>query len=221
MRKTLVGMATLALCLSVAGPVLAKEPGMEITESSATIEGRGLAAPIHLTSDKDCGVAYPCYQFEDLNDPLVNLSTLTGIVFGPPSYAAPHDVAPAGADRLGPGYEITYSVTLADGVTQTAVQKVYPWAGANGWIFTAQGQELLGREIAAGWTPAPTTLRTSLIDLGIPARPPALPAPVGDPLPVPNPVPVIGVTSILLLALVVGAVILALTRRARRPATLA
>jgi hypothetical protein len=99
---------------------------------------------------------------------------------------------------------------------------VYPWAGTNGWIYTPKGQEMFDGEVPGGWTLAPTTLRASLIDLGIPSQPPApVAGPAGDPAPTANPVPVIGLTSVLLLALVAGAVILAVTRRSHRPATLA
>jgi hypothetical protein len=222
MRKTFVALTAAALCLGLAAPALAKGEGEMITETSATIEGRGLAAPIHLTSNRDCGVVFPCADLADLDDPLVNLATLTGVGFQRPSYSKPYDVGPAGGEALGPRYRITYTVEFADGVTRTLVQDAYPWAGKNGWIFTPKGQKAFEGEIEGGWALAPTTLRSTLIDLGIPSQPPAAPpaAPIRDTQPAPSPAPVIGLTSLLLLMLVAGAVIIALARRGQRPATL-
>ncbi len=215
MRKTFVGVTVLALSVALAAPALAKGPGELITESHATIQGRGLASPIRVTSHRDCGVAYPCYSFADLEDPLVNLATLTGIVYGPPQYAKPYDVAPGGAAGLGPRYEVTYSVTFDDGVTRSVRQDVYPWAGAHGWIFTPAGQRLVGRDLDPGWMPAPTTLRTALIDLGVPSNPPpAEAAPIAE-SPAASPVAVIGITSALLFLLVAGGVMVARARHTR------
>jgi hypothetical protein len=219
MRKTFVLLVAFAACVLAAAPALAKGPGMEITSSSATIEGHGLPAPIHLTSGRDCGVAYPCYDFADLDDPLVNLATLTGVAFGPPSYARPTDVPQTGSAPLGARYEITYTVTFADGVTRSVVQDVYPWAGAHGWIYTAKDQNIFDRDVAAGWTPAPTTLRAALIDLGIPSTPPALGAPVTDAPAAGSPGTVIFLASLLLLALLAGGVLTARSRRTAPPVT--
>jgi hypothetical protein len=219
MRKIFVTIAAAALCLGLAAPAMAKGPGEEITQTQATIKGRGLTTPIHLSSRSDCGVAFPCFSLAELDDPLVNLATLTGVVFGPPRYAQPTNTAGVALDALGPSYEITYSVTFRDGVTRSVVQNVYPWAGAHGWIYTPKGQAIADREVSPGWMPAPTTLRAALVDLGIPSTPPPVAAPVSD-APSASPVPVIGLTSLVLAMLLAGGVLVARTRRTPRPAVL-
>ncbi|HEX9236265.1 MAG TPA: hypothetical protein VF972_08295 [Actinomycetota bacterium] len=219
MKRMAVTLLGAGLCLLLAAPALAKGPGEEITRMRATVKGRGLAVPITLTSRRSCGVVFPCFSMADLDDPLVNLATLTGVATSPPSYARSYDVPPSGSTPLGPRYEITYTVTFGDGVSASVVQEVYPWAGSHVWVYTPAGQRLPGREINGGWTPGPLSLRSALTDLGVPAAPSsAVGEPIVDTSSPGSPVAVIGVASALLMTLLAGGILVARSRRRPRPA---
>ncbi|HJP65008.1 MAG TPA: hypothetical protein VKA30_01740 [Actinomycetota bacterium] len=220
MRKTVVLVLAFAACMVSAAPALAKGEGDMPTESSGSVSGPGLPGPIHMSFKGDCGVVYPCQNFLDFDNPLVNLASLTGLSGLRAGSSRSYIGAPPPAAQLGPRYRFTVTAST-DKQSETVVQDIYPFAGERGWIFTPPGQSIFTRPLQEGWLPAPFSLRDALIDLGVPARPPVV-APVSAPVASPerSPSPLL-LGAALLAALAIGGVLMAVRMNRRdlpRPA---
>jgi hypothetical protein len=112
------------------------------------------------------------------------------------------------AGELGPRYTITYTMPGPNGVRDTLVQDLYPYADPSPVTYTEPGQRYFGTEqTVGGWYVASTTLKDELVAAGLPA---SAPSTGGSALPWPS----IGVISVAVLTLLaaLGAVFLARRR---------
>jgi hypothetical protein len=74
---------------------------------------------------------------------------------------------------LGPRYTIVYSVPGPDGTDDTIRQDVYPYAQDGPVTYMAPGQEVFGgQRTRGGWYAASGTLKTRLVESGLPESPP-------------------------------------------------
>lgn len=164
------GVAALVLLALVPTAALAKGA------SAATIDGGGPGGPgngpngpITLRGDGEPGSG------TDLGT-LADLSGLFPAMFGQspdPMLAA----APTPAKRLGPRYTITWTIPDGTGTAKQVRQDVYPYAAGAPVIYTKPGQPVFDQATRGGWYRASDSLRTKLVELGLPDKAPmALPA---------------------------------------------
>jgi hypothetical protein len=209
MRKSFVLLVALALSVLAASPALAKGEGDYPTSSSGSINGPGMPGPIHMSFKGDCGVVYPCQNFLDYDNPLVNIASLTGLAGFPGGYSTSYIGPPPAPSLLGPRYRFTVTAS-SEKVSETVVQDIYPFAGERGWTYTPPAQSIFRRPIRAGWLPAPTSLRPALIDLGIPATSPLAAPPADATRPTePSSSPLL-IGMALLAALIIGGTVMAM-----------
>jgi hypothetical protein len=79
---------------------------------------------------------------------------------------------PKGA--LGPKYKITYRVPGPNGETDSLTQDLYPYAASGPLTYVKAGQPFFGdMETYGGWFQAPQTLKTDLVERGLPANAPS------------------------------------------------
>lgn len=163
MKRMLVCAATLALLL--AAPALAKGPS-RAKISGPGLKGGGISLKSSGGGDPSSGTT------------LGDLTELGG--FFPAAYGLVPDPMlknrPAG--ELGPKYMVVYRVPGPDATTSTIRQSLYPYARPDPLTYTKPGQSFWGgrQGTHGGWYVAPQSLKSRLIDAGLPETAPA----VGD-----------------------------------------
>jgi hypothetical protein len=148
------------LALVFAAPALAKGP------SEAEVTGPGIkGGAIHLGSSQP-GDPGPGTPLGDLVDKTGFFPAMFGQTPDPMLRSKPRG-------SLGPKYTITYRVP-APGGTDTIRQDLYPYAAQGPLTYTKPGQEFFGSERThGGWFQAPATLKSDLVDRGLPASAPS------------------------------------------------
>jgi hypothetical protein len=154
-------LAASIAALVLAGPVLAKGP-MDAKVSGPGIKGGG----IHLKSN---GGGDP-----SSGTPLGNLTEFSG--FFPAMFGQEPDPMLQKRPRgtLGPKYTIEYSVPGPYGHNATVRQDLYPYAKPDPLTYTRPGQTFFGgQKTRGGWFVAPTDLKATLVQAGLPKNPPS------------------------------------------------
>ena len=160
MKIRLFVLAAPVAALALAAPALAKGP------SEATISGPGLkGGGIHLKSDRGGDPSS--------GTPLGNLTELAG--FFPAMFGQQPDpmlrTQPKGT--LGPKYSVEYKVPGGP-KTATIHQDLYPYAKPSPLAYTKSGQPFFAADhTRGGWYVAAPELKQTLVDAGLPARPPS------------------------------------------------
>ena len=157
MRRRLV--ATLVLGVALALPAAAAGKGPE----SASLSGPGLDRALPVGGDGEMGPGTPLGA-------LVNFGGFFAQMYGQTPDPLVK-VRPSG--NLGPGYRVTYLVPGPNGVRSRVVQDVYTYAEPRPVTYMQPGQRFWGTErTLGGWFRAPATLRRTLVQAGLPMRPP-------------------------------------------------
>jgi hypothetical protein len=157
--KLRLGIAV-AATTAIAFPTAAFAKG----PAEATISGPRLERAIHLTS----GGGDPAS-----GSPLGELTESTG--YFPATFGQVPDPMlrhrPAGA--LGPKYVIVWAVPGPDGETAKLHQDLYPYAQPTPVTYMRPGESFFGgQRTHGGWFAAPAALKSTLVDAGLPDRPP-------------------------------------------------
>jgi hypothetical protein len=157
MRRPMLLAAALTALLLFPAAATAKGP------SAATISGPGLAHALTIDG----------YGEGDSTSPLGILVTDTG--FFPQAFEQTPSATTRSrpADRLGPRYDVKYTVPGPDG-DSTLRQALYPYAVNGPASYMAPGQKLWGTQsVPGGWYRGTTTLKGMLVKEGLPATAPA------------------------------------------------
>jgi hypothetical protein len=148
---------------------------------AATIDGKGLAAPISVKSEEGSSIG--------------RLADDVG--FFPATFAQTPDpmlAAPPTTD-LGPKLTLRWRVPSDRPTVDTIRQDLYPYAGGGPLTFTEPGQRFFGTELSrGGWFRASSSLLATLTRLGVPDRA-TLEAAAAPPVPPAVTVPVTASTS--------------------------
>jgi hypothetical protein len=155
-RPMLLGTALTALLL-VPAVATAKGP------SAATITGPGL----------DHAVTIDGYGEGDSTSPLGILVTEGGF-FAQAFQQTPTSTSRSRpADRLGPGYDVKYTVPGGSSGDSTLRQALYPYAVNGPASYMTPGQKLWGTQsVPGGWYRGTDTLKGMLVKEGLPATAP-------------------------------------------------
>jgi hypothetical protein len=158
MRRPMLFVATLTALLLFPAAAAAKGP------SAATISGPGLSHAITIEG----------FGEGDSTSPLGILVTETG--FFPQAFeqtpSSTSRLRPA--DRLGPRYEVKYTVPGGSDGDSTLRQLLYPYAVNGPASYMAPGQKLWGTQsVPGGWYRGSATLKSMLVKEGLPATAPA------------------------------------------------
>ncbi|HYY63004.1 MAG TPA: hypothetical protein VE688_00200 [Gaiellaceae bacterium] len=152
---------TVAATMTIAFPTAALAKGA----SEATISGPGLdGGAIHLTG----GGGDPAS-----GSPLGELTEYAG--YFPATFGQVPDPMlrhkPRGS--LGPRYLIVWTVPGPSGDTAKLHQDLYPYAQPTALTYMRPGQPFFGgQRTHGGWYTAPAALTSTLVDAGLPVRPP-------------------------------------------------
>lgn len=170
MRKLRPG-ARLVLAMMGAALLLALVPTAALAKgpTAARIElggqaGDGPRGPITLRGDGEAG------NGSDFGT-LVDRTGLFPAVFAQDPDPM-HDTSPTPAALLGPRSRITWTIPDGDGAPSLIQQDVYPYAAGGPLTYVRPGQRIFDGTTRGGWFLAPDALRTQLIALGLPDRPP-------------------------------------------------
>jgi hypothetical protein len=197
MNRLTASLVVMALALVLSTVAAAKGP------AAGTVSGPALDGPIRLTGLGGPGSA----------DTLGRVAQHGGLIaaLGGSDFGTLVAERPPG--DLGPRYTATF--VLLDRAARTVVQHLYPYARPLPVTYTPPGQKPFGTmAMGGGWFVADEQLKAALVEVGLPAAPPATPADRGFELPQPLLLAVAGVAVVLALA---GAALLA----RRRPLTAA
>jgi hypothetical protein len=157
MMKRLLFVPVLALVF--AAPALAKGP------DSAKVEGPGLKGGGITFGTAQPGDPEPGTPLGDLVDKTGFFAAMFGQTPDPMLTSKPRS-------SLGPRYTITYRVP-GPGGPDTIRQDLYPYAVQGPLTYTKPGQKFFGTERThGGWFPAPATLKSDLVERGLPASAP-------------------------------------------------
>jgi hypothetical protein len=158
MRRSMLLAAALAALLLFPAVATAKGP------SAATITGPGL----------DHALIIEGFGEGDSSSPLGILVTEGGF------FAQAFQQTPAStsrsrpADRLGPRYDVKYTVPGGSNGDSTLRQVLYPYAVNGPASYMAPGQKLWGTQsVPGGWYRGTATLKGMLVKEGLPAKAPA------------------------------------------------
>jgi hypothetical protein len=156
MRRPMLFAAALTALLLFPAAATAKGP------SAATISGPGLSHAITIEG----------FGEGDSTSPLGILVTETG--FFPQAFEqTPSSTTRSRpADRLGPRYEVKYTVPGPDD-DSTLRQVLYPYAVNGPASYMAPGQKLWGAPVPGGWYRGTATLKSMLVKKGLPTTAPA------------------------------------------------
>jgi hypothetical protein len=194
-------VATLAV-LALAGPALAKGPG-EAPLGELLIAGPGLATPIHLEGH----LAFGPYG-EEMTASDADSRDFSALVLG--SGLIPSDTGYFGGEPegdLGPRYSVTANLFGSD--PASVRQDLYPYAKGGPVFFNPPGQKaFFGSRLASAWWYPPAEVIAILTTHGLPATPPAVPAPAVKKAPQPILRP--ADPKVWIVALITGALILLL-----------
>jgi hypothetical protein len=152
-------LLVLAFALVFAAPAFAKGP------ESARVEGPGLKGGAITFGTAQPGDPEP-------GTPLGDLVEKTG--FFPAMFGQTPDPMLSSKPRgsLGPKYTITYRVP-GPGRTDTIRQDLYPYAAQGPLTYMKPGQAFFSSERThGGWFRTPATLKSDLVDRGLPASAP-------------------------------------------------
>jgi hypothetical protein len=157
MRRPMLFVATLTALLVFPAVAAAKGP------SAATISGPGLSHAITIEG----------FGEGDSSSPLGILVTETG--FFPQAFEqTPSSTTRSRpADRLGPRYEVKYTVPGGSDGDSTLRQVLYPYAVNGPASYMAPAQKLWGTQsVPGGWYRGTATLKSMLVKQGLPATAP-------------------------------------------------
>ena len=160
-RLIAVMAAVVALAALVATSALAKGA------SEAMITGPGLGGGISLAGEGEAGGGQLMQLAEDAGFfPSVFATTPNPMLSRRP------------AGELGPRYTITYTMPGPNGVSDTLVQDLYPYADPTPVTYTAPGQRYFESEkTVGGWFVASTALKDELVAVGLPEGAPSTGSP--------------------------------------------
>jgi len=158
MRRLLLPAAALAAMLLFPALAVAKGP------SGASITGPGLSHAINI---------------EGYGGSTLGILVSDGGFFAQAFEQTPSSTGSRPADRLGPRYEVTYTVPGPKG-TSTLRQDLYPYAVDGPATYMAPGQKFWEtNSTPGGWYRGSEQLKRTLVKAGLPARAPARKAPRG------------------------------------------
>lgn len=159
-RVAICALAAAVTALALAATAVAKGP------SEASISGPGGQGPYNFTgSGEHTGTA------------LGYLTDQAG--FFPAMFGQEPDpmLAERPSGELGPKYTITYTVPGPDGIDDLVRQDLYPYAAGGPVTYTPPGQPFFEvEETHGGWFQASIGLKDTLVEAGLPAKPPAVAA---------------------------------------------
>ena len=164
MRRSLLLAAALTALLLFPAAATAKGP------SAATISGPGLAHALTIDG----------YGEGDSTSPLGILVTETG--FFPQAFEQTPSATSRSrpADRLGPRYDVKYTVPGGSNGDSTLRQALYPYAVNGPASYMTPGQKLWGTQsVPGGWYRGNDTLKRMLVKEGLPATAPTTRAHAG------------------------------------------
>lgn len=193
-------MRTLALAvlcvIALPASALAKGP------IAATIDGPGLSAPLEIdgSGSWDAGGPFPL---------LVQETAFFAAAWGGDVPMLP--AKPAG--ELGARYDLTYRLPGPAGKVDLIRQELYPYARGGPLTFTPPGQRFFeSQKTLGGWYRGRPTLRTVLIEVGLPfeAPPAARVVAAAD-----GPPPVAWIAGVLVVLALAALAILPFRRRTR------
>ncbi|MDQ2967542.1 MAG: hypothetical protein M3R37_04400 [Actinomycetota bacterium] len=156
MRRPLLLAAALTALLLFPAAATAKGP------SAATIAGPGLAHMLTINGSGEGSDA----------SPLGILVTETGLFAQAFKQTPVATTRSRPADRLGPRYDVTYTVPGPNG-DSTLRQALYPYAVNGPASYMTPGQKFWGSESApGGWYRGSAALKSMLVQAGLPAAAP-------------------------------------------------
>jgi hypothetical protein len=156
MRRYLVGVAAVAVALTLPAGAAAKGP------SSASITGPGLDRRLAVAGDGELGPGTPLGA-------LVSLGGFMAQMYGQ-TPTATLKTQPKGT-VLGPRYRIVYTVPGPNAIRSRIVQLFYPYAKPVPLTYMKPGQSYWGtRKTLGGWFRSSTALTRSLVSAGLPRR---------------------------------------------------
>ena len=156
MRRLLLLAAALATLLLLPAAAIAKGP------SAARITGPGLAHPVSIDG-----------YGEDGSDTALGVLVTEGGFFSQVFGGTPAATRSRPHGRLGPRYEVTYTVPGGTQGDSTLRQDLYPYAVNGPATFMAPAQKFWGRQSTpGGWYRGSVQLRRTLVKAGLPPKPP-------------------------------------------------
>jgi hypothetical protein len=158
MRRPKLFVATLTALLLFPAAAAAKGP------SAATISGPGLSHAITIEG----------FGEGDSTSPLGILVTETGFFAQAFQQTPSSTTRSRPADRLGPRYDVKYTVPGGSDGDSTLRQVLYPYAVNGPASYMAPEQKLWGTQsVPGGWYRGTATLKAMLVKEGLPATAPA------------------------------------------------
>ena len=149
MRRSLLLIAGALLALVVPATAVAKGP------SEATITGPGLSSPITFRGGGEGG-----------NDTSLGMLVTQGGFFAQTFGQSPDPMLAARPARLGPRYEVTYTVPGPS--TDMLRQDLYPYATDGPVTYMATGQMIWDQTTHGGWYRGAPELKSMLVKAGLP-----------------------------------------------------
>jgi hypothetical protein len=158
MRHLLLPVVALAATLLFPAVAVAKGP------SGASISGPGLSHAINI---------------QGYDGSILGVVVSDGGFFAQAFEQTPSSTGTRPADRLGPRYDVTYTVPGPNG-TSTLRQDLYPYAVNGPATYMAPGQKFWEtNSTPGGWYRGSEQLKRTLVKAGLPARAPARKRPRG------------------------------------------
>ncbi|MEN3311316.1 MAG: hypothetical protein V7645_645 [Actinomycetota bacterium] len=155
MRRPLLLAAALTALLLFPAAAIAKGP------SAASISGPGLGHPVNIEGYGEGG-----------SDTALGILVTDGGFFSQAFGGTPSATTSRPGLRLGPRYEVTYTVPGPNG-DSTLRQDLYPYGIKGPVTYMAPAQKFWGTQSApGGWYQGTEALRRTLIEAGLPSRRP-------------------------------------------------
>jgi len=169
-RRLILLTVVAGVVLMWAGPAQAKGPWFHSTISGTVkISGPKMRVPLVLGWQGDCGLFAPCSDLSYLDSDFLALARDTALNGNVPAYARTFYQVPS-RSRLGPDYDVRWTMTRADGKQVVIHQTLYPFAKGRPWVVTPAGQELPEMPVQEGPMSAPPSLLGLLHTYGFPTR---------------------------------------------------